>query len=192
MRNRHAFTLIEVLISIALISLVLLGLYQSLEIQRRSNRQLHEYLTRALDRDRAAMTLYRDLLASDGDFSLVKGEYDRFCINHTTHSLHGLPIARVCWLVLRENKTLIRVEGGRFYLPPGPDARVEIDRVMGPMKLFDIYRRGGSVLVAMQTEGSNPYTFLIGGLSKAQDRNQTKPPTSGPGPDTNRSLPPKK
>jgi hypothetical protein len=44
----------------------------------------------------------------------------------------------------------------------------------------------------MQTEGSNPYTFLIGGLSKAQDRNQTKPPTSGPGPDSNRSQSPKK
>jgi prepilin-type N-terminal cleavage/methylation domain-containing protein len=192
MRNRHAFTLIEVLISIALISLVLLGLYQSLEIQRRSNRQLHEYLTRALDRDRAAMTLYRDLLASDGDLSLVKGEYDRLCIQRTAHSLHGISLAKVCWLVLRESKELVRVEGSRYTLPLGTESRVEIDRVMGPMRLFDIYRQKGEILVAMQAQGSDPYTFRLGGLSKAQEHNQTKPQLSGPGPDTNRSLPPKK
>jgi len=185
MKRRHAFTLVEVLISIVLISLVLLGLYRSLEIQRSSNRQLHRYLTRALDRDRGAMTLYYDLLASNGDFSLVKGEYDRFCINHTTHSLHGLPIARVCWLVLRKDKSLVRVEGGRFYLPPGPDARVEIDRVMGPMKLFDIYHREGKVLVAMQAEGSDPSTFLVEGWGEPPDANASASPGK---PDTNRST----
>ena len=48
MGRRSAFTLIEVLVSILLISLVFLGLYSSLDIQRRSNQHLHEYLQKAL------------------------------------------------------------------------------------------------------------------------------------------------
>ena len=161
MQRRRAFTLIEVLVSIALISLVLLGLYKSLAIQRSSNRHLHDYLQRALAKDKVVMTLYKDILSSDGNLSLHKGEFDRLCLNNTAHSLYGLASPKVCWLVLKEGKTLVRVEGGDYRLPLRSDDRVALDRVMEGMELFDIYRSGGDLLVAMQTKGEKPYAFLV-------------------------------
>ncbi|ADV45317.1 prepilin-type N-terminal cleavage/methylation domain-containing protein [Nitratifractor salsuginis] len=177
MTRRGAFTLIEVLISILLISLVLLGLYQSLDVQRSSNRNLHEHLVKAMNRDRVVMALYRDLLSSDGNLTLVKGEYDRLCINRTAHTLYDLPNPRVCWLVLKEGRELIRVEGGDYRLPLRSGDHVAIDRVMGPMRLFDITRRKGEVLVAMQEEGKEPYAFLLQGLVAPK-----KPPKKKPAP----------
>lgn len=166
MGGRGAFTLVEVLISIALISLVLLGLYKSLDLQRDSNRQLHEYLRKSLQRDRVAITLYNDLLSSDGNLSIRKGRFDRLCIQNTVNSLYGLPSAKVCWVVLREGKELLRVEGGEYRLPLGGESSVAIDRVMGPMELFDIYRKGGELLVAMKAEREEPYTFLMQGVEQ--------------------------
>ncbi|WP_292662928.1 prepilin-type N-terminal cleavage/methylation domain-containing protein [Nitratifractor sp.] len=164
MKRRGGFTLIEVLVSIALLSLVLLGLYRSLDIQRTSNRKLQAYLDRALRRDRVVSALYRDLLFSDGNLSLHKGEYDRLCIHRTEHSLYGLPAAQVCWLVLKEGKELLRVEGGNYSLPLHRDDRVAIDRLMGPMELFDLYRKKGELLVVLKAGGRPADAFLLQGL----------------------------
>jgi prepilin-type N-terminal cleavage/methylation domain-containing protein len=187
MSRRGAFTLIEVLVSILLISLVLLGLYQSLDIQRSSNRNLHEHLIKAMNRDRVIMALYRDLLSSDGNLTLVKGEYDRLCINRTAHTLYDLPNPQVCWLVLQEGRALIRVEGGAYRLPLRSGDHVAIDRVMGPMRLFDVTRSRGEALVALQEEGKEPYAFLLQGLASPKvppapkkDGNISKPKKAKP------------
>jgi len=164
MRRREAFTLIEVLVSIVLISLVLSGLYRSLELQRDSNLHLHNSLQKTLSRAHTILALYRDLLASDGNLTLHKGEFDRLCIQHTAHTLYEIPAPKVCWVVLKEKRELVRIEGGAYRLPLKPEDRVAIDRVKGPMKLFDITRRGGEVLVALQAEGEDPYTFLLQGI----------------------------
>ena len=160
----RAFTLIEVLISIALISLVLIGLNKSLSVQRRSNKNLHAYLERALERDRGVTTLYRDLLSSDGNISIRKGEFDRLCIRNTVHSLYGLSNVKVCWLVLKGEKVLVRVEGGDFHLPLAEDDRVAVDRVMGPMELFDLYRKKGRVLAVLKTKEGNSSALMLYGL----------------------------
>jgi len=164
MPRRGAFTLIEVLISVALLSLVLMGLYQSLDLQRQSNKHLHAFLQKALDRDRIAMVLYRDLLASDGDLTLTNGEFDRLCINRTTHSLYALPEAKVCWVVAKEGKTLTRIEGSDYKLPLKQEDRVAIDKVLPGMELFDLYRKKGDLLVVFKASNTDPYSFLLQGL----------------------------
>lgn len=164
MRRHGGFTLIEVLVSIALISLVLLALYRSLDIQRDSNRKLQSYLDKALRRDRIVTTLYRDLLFSDGNLTLHKGEYDRLCIHRTEYSLYGLPVTQVCWLVLKEGKELLRVEGGDYSLPLHPNDRVAVDRLMGPMELFDLYRKKGELLVILKARNRPADAFLLQGL----------------------------
>jgi len=164
MAPRRAFTLLELLISAALLSLVLLGLYQSLEIQRSSNQQLHHYLLRALDKDKAAMVLYRDLLQSDGNLTLEKGEFDRLCIQRTSHSLYGLGRPKVCWLVTKEDRALVRVEGGEFHLPLKMEERVALDKVIPHMELFDLYRNKTDLLVVFKAVDSDAYSFLVQGI----------------------------
>lgn len=166
MKQHSAFTLVEVLISILLISLVLLGLYKSLNIQRQSNRNLQRYLQKATEQDRAVMVLYRDLLASDGNLSIAQGNFDRLCISNTTHSFYGLANPKVCWVVLKDGNKLVRTEGGDYRLPLGIDDRVVVDQVMGPMELFDITRKGDQLLVALKVAGKKPYLFLMQGIDQ--------------------------
>jgi len=169
MRGR-GFTLIEVLISIILLSLILTGLYRTLDIQRNSNRLLHQHLLQTSKRIKPAQTLYRDLLECDGTISLVEGEYDRLCIERSRHTLYSIANPKICWLVLKEDKSLVRVEGGDFKLPLRAGDSVAIDRVMGPMHLFDITQEGSTLLVALQEHGQKPYLFLLQGLFKPVQR----------------------
>ena len=175
-KMRRGFTLIEVLISISLLSLVLLGLYESLDIQRSSNKHLFEYLKKSISRDRAIMVLFNDLLKSDGNITLKKGDFDRLCINSTSNSLYSLPQAKVCWAVIKNKNTLVRVEGNDYELPLNSEDRVEIDKVIKNLKLFDItyQKKLGKILVVAQVAGSKPYVFLIRGVSPPAKKKRSK------------------
>jgi len=166
MTLHRAFTLLEVLISAALLSLVLLGLYRSLEMQQNSNRHLQNYLHRAMQKDKVAMVLYRDLLQSDGNLTVVKGEFDRLCIQKTSHSLYALASPKVCWVVLKEKRTLLRIEGGDYHLPLKQDEHVAIDRLIPGIELFDLYRKKKDLLVIFKAVDSDPYSFLVQGIEQ--------------------------
>jgi|GEM_PF-792240 prepilin-type N-terminal cleavage/methylation domain-containing protein len=186
-KMRKGFTLIEILISVSLLSLVLMGLYESLDIQRASNKHLFEYLQKSVKRDRAIMVLFNDLLKSDGNITLKKSDFDRLCINSTVNSLYGLPSAKVCWAVLKQKNTLVRVEGNDYNLPLNSEDRVEIDKVIENLDLFDITynKKKAKILVVAQVRGSKPYTFLLRGLSppikKKKKKKGFKKPSQGQG-----------
>jgi len=172
---RHAFTLIEVLISTLLLSIVLIGLYSVLDTQRRSVYNIKENLDRSIDYDRAVMVLYNDILKSDGNITLKKGERDRLCLEATTNSLYELGVAKVCWLVLKENDTLIRIEGNNYRLPVGLEQNVEVDKVFKGVNLFDITRQKDKILVAIgQVNKKEPYAFLLQGI-KVPPKPKKKP-----------------
>lgn len=177
MHCRRAFTLLEMLISTVLISLVLIGLYQSLNIQQQSNKILHGYLKNAEHQNRNVLVLYRDLIASDGNLSIHKGEFDRLCINRTANTLHDLDWPRVCWVVAKEHHTLFRIEGNAFSLPPRADERVAIDEVMKEMQLFDVYRNKGDLLIVLQAQNKPPYSFVIQGVEAPPPKRKKKKET---------------
>ncbi len=168
MLRRSAFTLIEVLVSIALISLILLGLYRSLDIQRDSNRRIREHLQTALQANRSVKALYLDLLESDGNLTIHQGDFDRLCIEKTSHSLYQLYRPKVCWLITKRDRNLLRVEGLDFSLPLKENSAVAVDRVMQGMTLFDLYRQKGKILVLLQRGNRKPIAFMVQGLEKAK------------------------
>ena len=173
-KGTKAFTLIEMLVSVALLGLVLAGLYSMLDRQRRSNADIVGYLENSSAKNLVASVLYRDLLYSDGNISIVEGEFDRVCIGATKNSLYGLGEAEVCWLVEKDGTTLVRLEGNAYTLPLSHESRVAVDRVMGPMKLFDLSYAKGRLLVLMQKEGDVAYTFLLRGIYKAPKSSNRK------------------
>jgi len=198
---KKAFTLIEVLIATMLLSIVLLGLYNVLDVQRRSVGIIKESLDNSIKQDKIIMTLYNDIYKSDGNFTLKKGERDTFCINATTNSLYGLDVAKVCWLVLKEGDTLVRIEGFNYQLPLKFEDRVEADSVAKNIKLFDIYydKKSGNLLALIKEGKKEPYSFLIQGKipppkpikektkKKTQDNNKT-PNKNTPPPTNNQPL----
>ena len=192
---RPAFTLIEILIAVSLLSIVLIGLYGVLDTQKRSVGIIKKNLDKSIDHDRAIMVLYNDILSSDGNLTLKKGERDTLCIESTRNSLYELGLAKVCWLVLKEDDTLIRVEGNEYKLPLGLEDTVEVDRVLKGVRVFDITRSKSNILAVIQEANKEPYSFLLQGIKpppkpkpkpkkrpkrvpiKKNDNNKTKTPT---------------
>ena len=185
---RKAFTLIEILIATALLSIVLIGLYGVLDTQKRSVLIIKENLDKSIDHDRVIMVLYNDILKSDGNITLKKGDRDRICIEATRNSLYELGRAKVCWVVLKEDDTLVRIEGNNYRLPLGLEDKVEADRVLKGVKLFDITRYKDNILAVIQEAKKEPYSFLLQGIKpppkpkpkpkkrlKKKDANKTKP-----------------
>jgi prepilin-type N-terminal cleavage/methylation domain-containing protein len=205
---KRAFTLIEILISTMLLSIVLIGLYSVLDTQRRSVGNIKRNLDKSLEHDRAIMVLYHDILQSDGNLTIKKGERDTICIESTTNSLYELDLAKVCWLVLKDKDTLVRVEGNGYRLPLGLEDKVEVDRVLEGTKVFEVSRDKDRVFIFAKQAKKEPYTFLLQGIKAPpkpkpkkrpkkpkglirgnKDKNLTKDSNSTP-PIDNNKLPP--
>jgi len=193
MLKRPAFTLIEVLIAIALLGIMLPALYQSVDLLRDSNAHLFTYLEKAKKTTKSTDTLYLDLVSSDGNISIKKDEYSRVCMEQTKNSLYALSVAKVCWLVLKKDKTLVRVEGNNYKLPLGSEEKVEVNPVMKNVEVFDVYYEKDKILVLLQQTAQEPITFMIQGITKpVKKKKKPKKPTKKkrvPPAETNTTVP---
>jgi len=194
MFKRPAFTLIEVLIAIALMGIILPGLYQTVTLLRDSNSHLFEHLEKTKKTTQAADTLYLDLVSSDGNISIKKDDFSRVCIENTTNSLYGLSVAKVCWVVLKKDKTLLRVEGYDYQLPLGLEENVEVNAVMKGVEIFDVYYEKDKLLVLLKQKAQEPITFMIQGIEKPKKKKKKpkkrKKKQKRPGKETNTTRPP--
>ena len=80
--------------------------------------------------------------------------------------LYALSVAKVCWLVLKKDKTLVRVEGNNYHIPLGLEERVEVNPVMKNVEIFDVYHEKDKILVLLQQYAKEPISFMIQGISK--------------------------
>lgn len=179
--TKAAFTLVEVLISIALLSLVLLALYKSAALMRTSNVQLFNYLQKASTTLKGSTTLYKDLMHSDHNITInTEEKFHRLTMNNTSHSLYGLAQAKVVWLVYKKDNTLLRVEGGKYSIPLRNEEHVEIDVIAKNIELFKIYRskKKDKILAMIQIAGQDPQIFMSQNIPelppKPKDKNTTK------------------
>jgi prepilin-type N-terminal cleavage/methylation domain-containing protein len=179
MHNRKAFTLLEVLISIALMGIVIVALFSSVDMMQDSNQQLAQYLEKS---KKTTKVLYLDMIDSDGNITITKDEFSRVCIGETRNSLYALPSAKVCWIVLKKENTLARIEGNAYHLPLRLEERVEIDPVMTGIEVFDIYHEKDKILVLIQQQGEEPISFMLQGITmpvkkkEPADKNATMTP----------------
>ena len=163
-QKKSAFTLVEVLISITLLSLVLMALYKSADILRNSNLHLFKYLQKSTQTLKGSTTLYMDLMHSDDNISVNKEEkFHRLTITKTTHSLHGQSISKVVWLVYKEENTLLRVEGGKYNIPLRNEQYVNVDVIAKNIEIFKIYKskKKDKLLAMIKTKGQEAQVFMV-------------------------------
>lgn len=181
LKNRHqkAFTLIEVLISIGLLGIVIVALFSTVAMMRDSNAHLYIYLQKAKTVTKATKVLYLDILNSDGNITIKKDEFTRLCMEETRNSFYALSLSKVCWIVLKKDNTLARIEGNNYRLPTRFDDRVEVNPVMKHIEIFDVYHQKDKILVFIKQKAKEPITFLIQGVSKSLPKpKNTKKPNS--------------
>jgi len=160
----------EVLVSIALLGIILPALYKSVDMLRDSNEHLFEYLEKAKKVSKATQTLYLDILSSDGNITIKKDEFTRLCMEQTKNSLYELPVAKVCWVVLKKDNTLVRIEGNAYNLPLGSEERVEINPIMKGIEVFDVYHQEDKVLVLLHQQAKEPVSFMVQGVKKEKKK----------------------
>ena len=193
-QRRKAFTLVEVIISITLLSLVLMALYKSADILRNSNLHLFKHLEKSSNALKGSRTLYMDLMHADHNITVITEEkFHRLTIEHTTHSLYGQGAAKVTWLVAKEDNVLLRVEGGNYTVPLRGEQRVEIDVVSKDIEMFKVYKskKRDKVLAIIQIKGQEPQTFMVQNIPlRPVDTNSTnKSKPNNPNNPNNQSQP---
>ena len=165
MAKRKAFTLIEVLISIALLGLIIVPLFSVVEMMRMSNDNLLRSLERSQKVTQATKILFLDIVSSDGRLTFKKDEFTRLCIEETKNSLYNLPVAKVCWVVLKDKNQLVRVEGYNFRLPLKYEDKVETDTTIENLEIFDIYHEKDKVLVVLKEKDKTAVSFMVQGIT---------------------------
>jgi len=185
--KKFAFTIIEVLISIMLLSFVLIALYKSSDVLRDSNMHLFKHLEKSSHTLKGSKTLYMDLMYADYNISINSDDkIHRLTINNTNHSLYGLSQVKVVWLVYKTDNTLLRIEGGDYHIPLRSEERVEIDVINQNIELFKIYKskKKDKILAMIKIKNQNPQIFMVQNIAlkppkRQQENNQSKGKSAG-------------
>ena len=121
--GKRAFTLIELMVSIALTAIVVLFLYKALSSQNIANERLSKNFLKLDKKEKVFNLLYKDFIQS----TLVKTEplfnksYDILYLQ-TRNSLHNIPFSYVAYYVNSKDKTLVRLESAYPFKIPLEDS----------------------------------------------------------------------
>ncbi len=166
--SKRAFTLIELMISVALISLIFIYLYSSIDSLKFTNK-FYENKNLELElREKFLTTIYRDMaLASGGIKFLEKPDsknYSIVQIDKSKNSLYNIKNPNVVWFVSKKDDTLIRLESKSTIKLPIEDNEmfnVHLDKVVPNCKAFRVYDSNGSksFLIYLKNDKLKPIIF---------------------------------
>ncbi len=167
--KRRAFTLIELMISIMILSVLMLFLYKSYTDLNKANKTYAKAVEELHDASLVKQTLYLDILLSSKKSVLVTHEsskYD-FVSFSTEHSLHRLIKPYVAYVVKDTN--LYRVESNKEINTSiiSREQPIIVDRI-GDIKKFKIYpskNADGVVLIEAAFKNMAPTIFKVKALN---------------------------
>lgn len=147
---KKAFTLIEMLISVSLLSVITLFLYQTYASLQLSNRFYGEELKEASREQKLRKTLYLDLaLSMPESVKLINiDKTSDVIIMQSSHSVHHRILPYIAYMI--KDKHLLRIESSEelFYPLSGEEEMVIDD--LTELKIFRIFQKENSFLVHLE------------------------------------------
>ncbi len=125
--SRRGFTLIELMVSIALTVIVVLFLYKALSNQEIANKILQKNAQAVQDKALLYELFLRDLAqAKSIKIEPLFNKNYRILYLTTTNSLHQIPTAHVAYFVHEQNRTLVRLESAYPIKLPVPSENLKL------------------------------------------------------------------
>lgn len=159
--RRSAFTLVELVVSIALFGLITVFLFGAIDELRKQQRffQQKEVL---LSKKNQILSLLRtdiDRAQSVSVSASASKNFDQISISGSNRSLYGIDRPFVVWIVLKARNTLVRLESASpITLPIRPEALylTHSDRIGAQCELFRLYDSPKHRLVYLKFENQSP------------------------------------
>lgn len=127
---RRGFTLIELLVSVILFGLIAAFLYGGIDQVRLMHLFYAEKGKEFTHHEQIRSLLYRDLAQAD-KMSVIDGDTDHSIVllHQDRHSLYGITLPNVVWLVMKKDNTLVRLESADTITVP-----------LDPLKFYGVHR----------------------------------------------------
>jgi len=166
---KRAFTLIEMLIAVGLLSVITLFLYQTYASLQHSNRFYGEELSEASREQKLRKTIYLDLSLSMPDsIKLINIDKNSdVLIMQSSHSLHRRIMPYIAYLVKEDH--LMRIESSQelFYPLSGEEEMVIDD--LEEVRTFRVFQTEGSFLVHLEEADKKMILFRTNRLNDVVD-----------------------
>ena len=158
---RRAFTLVEMLIAVALLAVIMIFLYQSVATLQRSNTFYGEKLETIIDQQQLYKTIFLDLsLSIEEQGEILNQSRDKdVVLMQTSHVVHNHIMAYIAYFI--KEKHLYRIESyQRLKYPFESNLNVQIDD-FGPMKTFRLYKNKTHFLLHTSSDGNKESLLKI-------------------------------
>jgi len=153
---KRAFTLIEVVISIAIFALIALYMYQAINTVQKSNDINSGHYEADKNEQKIIKLFYNDLFSQTNIYApsnITRGDdFDVFHLR-SRNSLHAMYNPQIVYFV--KDNTLYRIESKEYEtIPLTYDSveRVKVDRLMNNVSIFRIYENKNSYLISYKDE----------------------------------------
>jgi prepilin-type N-terminal cleavage/methylation domain-containing protein len=185
---KRAFTLVELMISVLLLSLIVTFLYQSVAQLQTSNTQFLRKTDELQVRESLLEILYNDFINASSIKWLVKENAYDVIVVETSNSFHNMSQPFVMYKVYKEGSELKRIES--------PVEEIDFNNnmfrfndIIKDVKFFKLYENKGHYFIYVKAEGIDdiyldilPPSFLSEKVKKPTsppDSNATNPPGAG-------------
>ena len=166
---RKAFTLIEMLIAVSLLSVITIFLYQTYASLQQSNHFYGEELSEASREQKLRKTIYMDLALSIPDsFKLINIDKNSDVIlMQSSHSVHNRIMPYIAYMI--KDGHLWRIESSEelFYPLHGEEEMVIDD--LKEVEIFRIFEKENSFLVHLEQNNKKMMLFRTNRLNDVVD-----------------------
>lgn len=149
---KKAFTLVELMISIILLSIIVTFLYQSVAQLQTSNLQFMRKTNELQKREQLLKLVYNDFINATSIEWYDKGREHDIVLLKTNNSFHNMSQPYVLYKVYKEDAILKRIES--------PVEKIDFlnnifkfNDIIENVKLFKVYEKKGHYLIYIKAEG---------------------------------------